>query len=255
MQVVLIGADPEVFLAEHGKIVPAVGRVPGSKEEPHKTEHGWVQPDNALAEFNIAPAATRDEFLFSIRAAMGDLYQYGDVVIQASHTFTRKELLAAGPSVFQFGCDPDFCAWNGGAPNRRPIAKAVGGLRTAGGHIHIGAQVAQERHLDVIKGCDVLLGLPSLYFDDDTMRRTVYGKAGAFRAKSYGVEYRTLSNFWLRTQDLTAWAYDQSIRVLYELDTLTEFCAEHGDAVQRAINTSDAALGRELLNLYANARL
>jgi hypothetical protein len=47
----------------------------------------------------------------------------------------------------------------------------------------------------------MFLGLWSVIRDPDTKRRELYGKAGAFRFKPYGVEYRVLSNFWLHTPD------------------------------------------------------
>lgn len=247
---ITIGADPEVFLERNGVIVPALGVLPGSKDTPHKTEHGWIQPDNALAEFNISPAASADEFVQSIKLCMQDLRQYGELRLHASHEFSIDELRMAGPGVFQFGCDPDFDAWRGGRRNRAPNPASVGGLRTAGGHIHIGCQVALDRPLDVVRGCDVLLGLGSVLFDDDARRRAVYGKAGAFRHKVYGVEYRTLSNFWLRSDDMIAWAYNRAVQVIDELDVLTDFCSRYGDAVQECINTSNKDMAHELLHDY-----
>jgi hypothetical protein len=50
--------------------------------------------------------------------------------------------------------------------------------------------------------CDCLLGLPSIMLDRNPMqreRRTLYGMAGEYRKPDHGVEYRTLSNFWLRS--------------------------------------------------------
>ena len=44
---------------------------------------------------------------------------------------------------------------------------------------------------------DMYLGLPSLIWDRDTKRRSLYGDFGAFRPKPYGLEYRVLSNAWL----------------------------------------------------------
>lgn len=252
---IMIGADPEVFLVRNGMIVPALGVLPGSKDEPFKTTHGWIQPDNALAEFNISPAVSENEFVQSIKDCMDDLRQYGALELKASHEFSIDELAQAGPGVFRFGCDPDYNAWQEGRRNRPPNPATIGGLRTAGGHVHIGCQVALDRPLDVIRGCDVLLGLGSVLFDDDTRRRAVYGKAGAFRHKVYGVEYRTLSNFWLRSDDMIAWAYNRAIQVIDELDTLTAFCAQHGDTVQHCINNSDKDTAAHLLNEYTLAKV
>jgi hypothetical protein len=250
---VLIGADPEVFLVDGDRIISAIGRVPGSKEEPHRTKSGWVQPDNVLAEFNIPPAASRDEFLNSIRAVMDDLQQFGQFVIQASHEYSMAELREYGPAAFTFGCDPDFNAWLNGEPNPRPRPDRVRGLRTAGGHIHVGAELAVARPLDVVRGMDILLGLPSVSLEQDTRRRSMYGGAGAFRLKSYGVEYRTLSNFWLKNDDLVTWAYDQTVRVVQEIDSLTDFASKRAEAIQIAINTSSVDLAADLLAEYSES--
>src|SRR3546814_7881426 len=39
----------------------------------------------------------------------------------------------------------------------------------------------------------------------------MYGAAGAFRTKPYGVEYRVLSNAWLKDSNLMSWVYKNTI--------------------------------------------
>src|SRR3546814_9474953 len=39
----------------------------------------------------------------------------------------------------------------------------------------------------------------------------MYGAAGAFRTKPYGVEYRVLSNAWLKDSKLMSWVYKNTI--------------------------------------------
>ena len=48
--------------------------------------------------------------------------------------------------------------------------------------------------------CDYTLGLPSVIEDTtkgSRQRKELYGKASCVRWKSYGLEYRTLSSYWL----------------------------------------------------------
>jgi hypothetical protein len=45
---------------------------------------------------------------------------------------------------------------------------------------------------------DLFVGLPSTILDEDDQRKNVYGTPGRFRLKPYGVEYRSLSNYWIK---------------------------------------------------------
>lgn len=54
---------------------------------------------------------------------------------------------------------------------------------------------------------DILVGNTCVLIDKDICnkeRRKVYGRAGEYRLTNYGVEYRTLSNFWLKSYQLTS---------------------------------------------------
>ena len=66
----------------------------------------------------------------------------------------------------------------------------------------------------LILAMDVFLGCPSIEKDSDTLRRKLYGKPGAFRPKKYGVEYRTLSNFWIQSKDHMGWVFEQTQKAL-----------------------------------------
>lgn len=72
IQNITIGADPELFLINEktGKVVSAIGIIPGEKGNPWvgpgMTEGYGMEIDNILAEFNIPPAKTKEEFTNSI---------------------------------------------------------------------------------------------------------------------------------------------------------------------------------------------
>ena len=88
--------------------------------------------------------------------------------------------------------------------------------------------------------CDILLGLPSVLLDPDERRKQLYGKAGAMRFKKYGAEYRTLSNFWLFSDDLIEWAYKGGVAAyerLEELAGMEDFIG--ADKIQHIINSGD----------------
>ena len=90
-------------------------------------------------------------------------------------------------------------------------------LRSCGGHVHVGTK---HDPIHVVKAMDIYLGVPSLKLDPDKQRRKLYGKAGAFRFKSYGVEYRTLSNFWIWSKELQEWVFKQTNKALEHIEGL-----------------------------------
>lgn len=214
-----IGTDPEVFLNNpEGKKVSAHDLIPGTKHEPHKVLKGALQPDGLSAEFNIDPAETEEEFLGNIETVLGLLKEQvnsvrPDLVVSITPTaFFDKEYFDSLPSEAKvLGCTPDMNAYTM-SENDPPFTDEP--FRTGAGHIHIGwgsgYQLADYDHsllcVDVVKQLDAVLYFASLLWDRDDKRRSLYGKIGAFRIKSYGVEYRPLSNAYLcskKTQKLT----------------------------------------------------
>ena len=251
----LVGSDPELFISQGGKVGSAIGKVGGSKEEPRPTAFGALQEDNVLLEFNIHPAASLDEFKHHIKATLRDaqstLDQFHAELIRgmSSHIYQREELEEFGPAAFIFGCDPDFNGWTG---DMNVMPEANPGLRTAGGHLHIGyshlEQPSIQTNLNIIRMCDYTLGLPSILMDTDEQRRELYGKAGCLRHKPYGTEYRTLSNFWLFSDELLAWAYEgarDSYHNLHKLEGYYDVVS--GQEVQRIINSNDKKAAKAAL--------
>lgn len=115
-------------------------------------------------------------------------------------------------------------------------------------HIHFGYDKPNTNtSIQLIKYFDLCCGVPSVLYDRDTFRRTLYGQAGAFRLCAYGVEARTLSSEMLNDQYLGL-MYDQAqlaIEMLNDGLPLPE-----SDLIQRCINTSNEVLARHILDLY-----
>lgn len=255
---VLIGSDPELFVSRSGTISSAIGKIGGTKNEPRPVNYGALQEDNVLLEFNIAPAATLAEFQHNLQAVMhqaaDSIQQYRLEIVQSlsSHVYGMDELESFGDAAFIFGCEPDFNAWTG-MQNWMPT-EVDPGLRTAGGHIHIGYshlhKVTHGESARIIQMCDILLGVPSLLIDKDDRRRQLYGKAGATRFKSYGPEYRTLSNFWVFSDELQAWAYHNAIQAYDKRNEVEAYCDAVGgaDEVQRIINENDKVAAKRVVD-------
>jgi hypothetical protein len=247
----LIGSDPEVFVTKDNEVIPVCGLIGGDKGKPVELLEGGVLEDNVLAEFNITPCSTSTEFITRHEMVMEQVKQRYNLSFskKASYTFPEYQLNQY-PQALEFGCGSDYNALSG-IVNPKP-SPANGGFRTAGGHLHIGwsdegtVTRMQQRKVGVL--CDYFLGLPSVLLDSDTDRRQLYGKAGAIRYKEYGIEYRTLSNFWLFNITHMDWAFNQATKAYKSLDKFEEIISKiNPDLVQQAINESDVALAESLL--------
>lgn len=248
-QNILIGHDAEFFL-EDGDSTPmsAIGMVGGSKEEPLETEHGWVQEDGVAAEVNIPPAASCDEFVKSTQWVMLDLHKIIKMHdlrlrIAASAVFDPDQLLDISAQIS--GCDPDYNAYS--LEENPPADYEKTNLRAAGGHIHLSWKDAGDP-MDapaIAKAADALIVIPSLILDGDDRRRTLYGKAGAFRVKDYGVEIRSPSNFWARSEELMRWVYYATVNSLANMGNT------FSDDVEFIINSNNKEMASEFIGDYA----
>lgn len=239
----LVGADPEMFAKRNGEYVSAHGMVKGTKAVPFPVENGAVQVDGMALEFNIDPAEDEEGFVFNIQHVMAQLKAMVpdcEVVADPVARFTEAYLSQQPPESLELGCEPDFNAWNGKANNPPDVDMP---MRTGAGHVHVGwtAGANGKSHLGMcsalVKQLDFYLGLPSLLFDSETERRDMYGKAGAFRPKPYGVEYRVLSNKWLSNEHLIRWVY-RSVDKCFKSMSGLMLPEKYGD-IQEIINTSD----------------
>ena len=70
---------------------------------------------------------------------------------------------------------------------------------------------------DLVKQLDWYLGGWSIARDENTERRSLYGKAGACRIKDYGVEYRVLSNFWVTTRDRRLAVWNRMVQAIADM--------------------------------------
>lgn len=222
----LVGADPELFVRKQGILQSAFGLIFGTKHEPLPVERGAVQVDGMALEFNIDPAKSCEEFSLNIKTVLAQLKgmvpDY-DFDISPVAEFGQEYIATQPEAARELGCDPDYCAYTG-AENPRPDGER--GFRTASGHIHVGfcenEDTSNPAHradcMMVVRQLDYYLGVPSLLLDPDQRRRELYGKAGACRFKPYGVEYRVLSNFWLRSEESIEWVYKQTMLALRDLE-------------------------------------
>lgn len=250
----LVGADPEVFVRKDGKFLSAHGMIKGDKKNPFPVNNGAVQVDGMALEFNINPASSEGEFLFNVSDVLNTLKlmvpEY-EVVATPVADFEMDYLKAQPAEALELGCDPDYNAWTMQA-NEKPNGERP--FRTASGHIHVGwtngedTQSAMHQGMcnEAAKQLDFYLGLPSLHYDTDTRRRSMYGKAGCLRYKPYGMEYRTLSNMWLTSEKLIKWVYNNAQLAMQELVKGNNLSQKYGD-IQELINNSDVLEGNAII--------
>jgi nucleoside-diphosphate-sugar epimerase len=89
--------------------------------------------------------------------------------------------------------------------------------------------------------------IPSVLMDEGELRKQLYGKAGALRYKEYGVEYRTLSNFWIFKEELIRWVWRNTARAL---ENVSMDYTPYADEIQQAINNSDKVLAKKLIDQF-----
>jgi len=249
-----LGADPEFFVMDkQGNVKSIIGKLGGTKECPKyitDTKEGFaVQEDNVAAEYNIPATHKKAHFFGNIKFPQDAIRTIlGTDNFSISHesaiSFPTQELNT--PESWIFGCEPDYDAWNM-CVNTKPTA-ADKNLRTAGGHVHVGVPLDNtEEMVELVRAMDLHLGVWSVIADKNgTKRRELYGKAGAFRPKPYGLEYRVLSNFWIFNEDHCNSVWDlteRSIAFVKEKKTLDKQLSKQ---IQHCINTGDKDVANSL---------
>lgn len=246
-----LGCDPEVFLVNPNtnEFISSVRKIGGTKRHPMPIDDmgNAVQEDNVTVEFNTPPCKSAQDFIKHININKEWIRNRAkelslEISIKPSAVFSDEELHSREAQTF--GCEPDFNAWLDGERNPRPYAENPN-LRSCGGHIHIQMEAGDDG-LEIIKAMDLFVGCMMLEFDTDKDRRELYGKAGAFRKKSYGVEYRTASNVWIESDERIQWAWNQTEKAVAYARSGKGFTEEQGQMIQDCINNSRIDLLEQL---------
>jgi hypothetical protein len=255
---ITIGADPELFIinSKTNKVVSSIGLIPGKKHAAWRLKD-WprgfgLETDNILAEFNIPPAKTRQEFIDGINFMKNFIREFVkkknpeyDIKTIASLHVDESEL--GSDEAKEFGCSVDYNAYTE-APNPKPKGETTN-LRSAGFHVHFGyPNRSAEATVTLIKYFDAYLGVPSVLLDRDMERRILYGKAGCFRLTPYGGEYRVLSSFFLSNDSTIGFVYDGAIRALTAYYAGIQL--PPADDVVKCINEGNAKLAVKLIDNY-----
>lgn len=196
----LVGADPEIFVKRDGRVIGSEKVVPEIES--------IVAQDGVQVEFH-PPASMNPSILGSwisqafirldmLSKAAGASISFDQVVeverAELNSLSPKNRILGSDPSRNIYGIKPLVCD---------PETYQV---RSAAGHLHFGLRgdLFDER-VRLVGWLDVIVGNTCVLIDREpkaALRRENYGRAGEYRLPNHGLEYRTLSNFWLRNYTL-----------------------------------------------------
>ena len=281
---ITMGSDPEFFLAKR-TMLGRVGAVVGSERAiPEEGMlHKIIKQGRTAAEDEKAPRVIRDGFQVEINPLQNTCRQSGandiaycfrglaTVLKEKGYTInfsptvkvTKKEMESLSNKSRMFGCTPSKNAYGEVVELPDPETYLI---RAAGGHIHLGTPfktgndpsikvLKQTDVTEVIKILDIIAGNTCVLVDRDPgniERRKAYGRAGEYRQPSHGIEYRVLSNFWLRNYTVMSMAFGLC-RMAIEIAAVPEAAKAFLKAVkekdiQDAINNNDFELAKKNFN-------
>lgn len=217
---ITLGADPEIFFEKSGKILGAEKIIPSEGLGDNNYGLGGVVLDGVQAELH-PPATYRANVILNLRRIFTQLKNHLDgipnvkICMAEMVEITKQELDSLGEEARLLNCKPSM--------NIYGIKKAeVDGSkyrkRSASGHIHMTPSGAifgrkHDNRLRLVPILDIILGNTCVMIDRDPAqveRRKLYGRVGEYRLPLYGLEYRTLSNFWLRSPILADFVFSMA---------------------------------------------
>ena len=209
-----------------------------------------IQVDGVSCEVNIPPCLTAEQFNKELQFVVGyirdTIAKPKNLIISEAVTAEFADDQLACREAWEIGCDPDISAWTLNVNNPQGYKDNI---RACGGHISVGYDNPDEQiSINLVKAMDLFLSVPSVLIDEDTRRRELYGKAGAMRFKSFGVEHRTLSNFWLFNPVLRTWVFESTLKAC-EFVNIGGIITNEDD-IMECINTGNKAMAQEIIEDY-----
>lgn len=223
---ITIGADPELFLstADGGivaseEVIPKNGIAQATNTDNDPLRIGKVVRDGIQIELNPTASTCRQVLAREIASCFKNVLPLMEEKglkfnFSTAVKINNKDFARISDASKVLGCTPSF-----------NLNKDLSGsikvgnnhqVRSAGGHIHLGNPEGTPIHKalkdydKMVALLDILVGNTSVMVDRDDMnaeRRKVYGRAGEYRKPGYGIEYRTLSNFWLKSYPLMSMVF------------------------------------------------
>lgn len=250
---VTIGSDLEIFLKNKntGELASAVGIIGGTKDDPKFIGNlCYVQEDNILAEANIPPVTSFENFykyIEYIKTYILENHPEYDLHYVSSENVQSSLLL--NEQARTFGCDPVLIADYNKDGDVVPddefedsiMMKKMSNKRTGGFHIHIGYNnPTPEISKEIVKLFEKNVTLNLLKDDIDPYnRREFYGKSGEYRLKPYGLECRSLGSALLRSEETLKKVWDLVQKTIQEFNQGERVSKQEFKIIKEIINTNN----------------
>lgn len=256
---ITIGCDPELFIFDNVKqrIVPAIGKIGGSKASPMSLRAGgMVQLDGTVLEFGTAPAASSGDFIRQLQANITEIRTKLDNRFHGRYELRCGALAGYDAEDIEeshigldVGCSPQYKFTSHNS------LQAVGGVSKlsreaipVGGHIHVGfgcnLPVTDER---LVVSAARFTELFHQYMPQWTTRGSFGRKEilgiddeAVVRIKPYGLEYRNMPSYWLADKAMCSLVYQLAY---YVAQTLS------GTDFSRMLSTLERQLDRHMTKI------
>lgn len=241
-----LGSDPEFFFTKDDKVVPSNLVLP--------EEGSDVIRDGFQGELNPATDTCRQTSGTYIARAIAKAVKFAEesgtkISLKVGHTITDDVWKKTSLGMRRFGCNPTE---NAHEQRFRRVTGTREKFRAAGGHIHMALDASERNDLGkVVMLMDIVAGNTCVLVDrdpDNAKRRKNYGRAGEHRIKDYGLEYRVLSNFWLKSYTLWSMATIllRNAVSIHKAGLADELISKFDmKKVREAINNNDFELAKE----------
>lgn len=269
------GNDVEGFLEEDGRVIGAEKVIPPAgldiTDPTLKYKYGKIVLDGVQFEFHPLAGLCRQTQGSYVKYALQTLQRH--LAATPSIKISLKSVVNIDDDVYEklspaaklLGCGESLNVYEDQPPICVPPDFKG---RSAGGHIHMGIHnaVIRANPKPFVKALDALVGNTCVLIDREPLaaeRRMSYGRAGEYRMPAHGVEYRTLSNFWLQDWHLMSFVLGMA-RLALNVTTQQQSYGENGysrddnwkpldelntlidqEAIRKAINENDLELAKE----------
>jgi len=222
-----IGCDGDGFFVDSkGTPVSVIGKLGGEKGNPQTCEHGGYLEDCVAFEINPEPVPYSGDLNESAGLFARNIHHCLRAVnvkaqelklktkLQSSMLFPASELLH--PDAQVSGCSASYDAWS--LTRTSPPNLAETRWRFASGDIHVGWPNPNEwgkfARVNVARVLDLVFYSAMVAYTEKDERANSYGKPGIHRPTPYGVEYKSVSNFWMTSQAGCKWAYKSALKAM-----------------------------------------